>query len=90
MRGRATEKAGLFDGVDLREDRVRSDLLGVSRHHRINQLLHLSAIREGNALELARILQRVELGAVFGRLDLPAISARFLAGSDDRRLQLGR
>src|SRR5262249_10219800 len=29
----------LFDGVDLSEDRVRADLLGVSRHHRIDHLL---------------------------------------------------
>src|SRR5262249_8054580 len=80
----------LFDGVDLVEDRVRPDFLGVSRHHRVDQLLHLGAVRESDALELASLLQRVELGAVFGGLDLSAISAGFLAGLDDGRLQLGR
>src|SRR5437870_8882875 len=80
----------LFDGVDLVEDRVRPDLLGVSGHHRVDQLLHLRAVRESDALDLAGLLQRVELGAVFGGLDLSAISTGFFAGLDDGRLQLGR
>jgi len=82
--------AELFDGVDLRVDRVRADLLGVSRHHRIDQFLHLRAIGEGDALELAGLFQGVELGAVLRGLDLPAVGAGFLAGLDDRGLQLGR
>src|SRR5262249_49778832 len=80
----------LFDRVFLVEERVRPDFLGVSRHHRVDQLLHLRAVRESDALELASLLQRVELGAVFGGLDLSAISAGFFAGLDDGRLQLGR
>src|SRR5262245_16641814 len=80
----------LFDGVDLVEDRVLPDYLGISRHYRVDQLLHLRAVGESDALELAGLLQRVELGAVFRGLDLSAISAGFLAGLDDGRLQLGR
>src|SRR5215475_5164048 len=80
----------LLDGVDLGKDSVRADLLGVSRHHRIDQLLHLRAVGESNALELAGLLERVELGAVFRRLDLPAMAAGFFTRLDDGGLQLGR
>src|SRR5215468_387724 len=86
----AAAEGQLFDGIDLVEDRVRPDFLGVSGHHRVDQLLHLRAVRESDALELARLLQRVELGAVFRGLDLPAISAGFFAGLDDGPFQLRR
>src|SRR5262245_2771489 len=90
FRDHAPETVGLFDGVDLRVDRIRADLLGVGRHHRIDQLLHFGAIGEGDALELAGLFQGVELGAVLRGLDLPAVGAGFLAGLDDRGLQVGR
>jgi hypothetical protein len=86
----ALRELELPDGVDLGKDRVRADLLGVSRHHRINQLLHLRAVGESNALELAGFLERVELGAVFRGLDLPAVAAGFFTRLDDGGLQLGR
>src|SRR5262249_36766500 len=86
----APRELELLDGVDLGNDSVRADLLGVSRHRRIAQLLLLGAVGESKALELAGLLERVELGAVFRRLDLPAVATGFFTRLDDGGLQLGR
>src|SRR5262249_61047614 len=50
----------------------------------------LRTVGESNALELAGLLQRIKLGAVLRGLDLSAMAAGLLAGSDDGGLQLGR
>src|SRR4051812_48680773 len=80
----------LLDRVDLLEDLLGADFLGVGRHHGIGELLHLGAVGEGNALELAGLLERLEFRAVLRGLDLPSISAGFLAGLDDRSLEVSR
>src|SRR5258708_11622049 len=78
----------LLDRVDLLEDRVGADLLRVVGHHRVHQLLHLRALAELDALHLPRLLHRVEPGLVLGGLDLAPVGAGFLAGPDDRGLQV--
>src|SRR5438876_8151072 len=80
----------LFGVVDRGEDVVGADLLRVRLHHRIHQLLHLRAVGEGDALQLAGLFQRYQLGRVFGGLDLAAIRARLLSRAEDRRPQVGR
>src|SRR5687768_5844887 len=77
----------LLDGVDLRQDLLGADLLGVVPHHRVDQLLHLVAAGERHALELAFLLHLDELRLVLARLDLAAVRAGFLAGPEHRRLQ---
>src|SRR5438093_6536124 len=76
----------LFRVVDRGEDLVGADFLRVRLHHRIDQLLHLRAVGEGDAPQLAGLLQRDQLGRVLGGLDLPPVRARLLAGPDDRGL----
>src|SRR5467141_4719883 len=78
----------LFGVVDCREDAVGADLLRVRLHHRIHQLLHLRAVGEGDALELAGLFQSDQLGCVFRGLDLAAIGARLLSRAEDRRSQV--
>src|SRR6202158_5537569 len=78
----------LLNRVDLGEDLVRADLLGVSLDHRIDQLLHLRPVGERHALELAGLLQRVELGGVLARFHLSAVGAGFLARSEHGRLEI--
>src|SRR5438445_8556346 len=78
----------LFGVVDRREDIVGADLLRVRLHDRIHQLLHLRAVGEGDALQLAGLFQRLQLGRVFGVLDLAAVGARLLARAEDRRPQV--
>src|SRR6266508_4942363 len=75
--------------VDRGEDLVGADLLRVRLHHRIHQLLHLRAVGEGDALQLAGLFQRFELGRVFGGLDPASIGARLFSRSDDRSPQVG-
>src|SRR3954468_1701103 len=77
-----TIKQTLLDGVDLGVDLVGADFLGVRRHHRIGQLLHLRPVGEWHALELAGLLQRDQLLLVLARFELAAIGAGFLAGLD--------
>src|SRR6266478_5510439 len=72
----------LFDVVDRREDIVGADLLRVRLHHRIRKLLHLRAVGEGDALQLAGLFQCFQLGGVFGGLDPAAIGARLLSRAD--------
>src|SRR5207249_10267383 len=79
----------LFRVVDRGEDLVGADFLRVRLHHRIHQLLHLRAVGEGDALELAGLFQSDQLGRVFGGLDLAAVGARLFARADDRRSQVG-
>src|SRR5688572_31536094 len=64
---------GLLDAVDLGEDLLGADFLRVRRHHRVDQLLHLVAPLERNALELALLLHLGELLLVFRGLDLPPV-----------------
>src|SRR5258706_11716509 len=80
----------LFRVVDRGEDLLGADFLRVRLHHGIHELFHLRAVRERNALQLAGLLQRLQLGRVFGGLDLAAIGARLLARAQDRRLYVGR
>src|SRR6267142_4358183 len=75
-----------LDGVDLGEDLVGADLLGVRLDHRVDRLLHLRAVGERDALELAGLLQRDELLLVLARLDLAPVSPGFLAGAQHRVL----
>src|SRR6266853_5845043 len=70
--------------VDRGEDFFGADLLRVRLHHRIHQLLHLRAVGEDDALQLAGLFQRFQLGGVFGGLDLAAIGARLLSRAEDR------
>src|SRR4051794_31192901 len=81
-----TTKQTLFDGVDLRVDPVGADFLGVRRHHRIGELLHLVAVGELDARQLAGLLQGNQLRLVFARLQLAAVGAGFLARLEDRLL----
>ena len=53
-----------FDVVDLLQNVVRLDLLGVGGQHRIDELLHLVAVLNVDALQLAGLLQRFELRGV--------------------------
>src|SRR6266513_2877081 len=76
--------------VDRGENFVCADFLRVRLHHRIDQLLHLRAVGEGDALQFSGLFQRFQLGRVFGGLYLPAIVARLLSRADDRSSQLGR
>src|SRR6266446_2310040 len=76
--------------VDRGEDLVGADLLRVRLHHRIDQLLHLRAVGEGDALQLAGLFQRFQLGRVLGGLDPAAVGARLLSRAEDRRSQVGR
>src|SRR5687768_3336912 len=78
----------LLDRVDLGENLLGADFLGVSRHHRVDQLLHLVAALERHALELAFLLHLDELGFILARLDLAAVSAGFLARLEHRGLQV--
>src|SRR5436309_6036230 len=78
----------LFRVVDRGEDFVGADFLRVRLHHRIHQLLHLRAVGEGDALQLAGLFQRLQLGRLFGGLDLAAIVVRLLPPADDRPLQV--
>src|SRR5213592_841830 len=48
----------LFRVVDRGEDLVGADFLRVRLHHRIHELLHLRAVGEGDALQLAGLFQR--------------------------------
>src|SRR5215208_6169857 len=78
------------DRVDLVVDLLGADLPGVGRHDWIDELLHLGAVLERDALQLARLLERVELRRVLGGFDLATMRPAFLAGLDDRLLQVGR
>src|SRR6186713_2952618 len=60
-RRRFSPLASLLDGVDLGEDLVGADFLGVGLHHGVGQLLHLRAVGERHALELAGLLERDQL-----------------------------
>src|ERR1700682_5081602 len=77
----------LLDRVDLGEDLVGADLFRVSLDHRVDQLLHLRPIGEHHALELAGLLELVELGGVLAGLHLAAVGAGFLARPENRGLQ---
>src|SRR5262245_38746695 len=90
MTTRSLYDGALLDGVDLRVNGVGADLLGIRRHHRIYQLLHLRAIGERDALQFAGLLQRLELAGILRRFDLPSIGARLLAGLEHRLLQIRR
>src|SRR5581483_6670479 len=79
--------AVLLDGVDLSEDLVGADLLGVALDHRIDGFFQLRTLGERDALQLPRFFERLELLFVLARLDLPAIGARFLARTQHCRLQ---
>src|SRR5512141_164505 len=65
-------------GVDLVVDLRRADLLRVLGHDGIGELLHLRAVGERDLLELARLLERVELGGILARLEVAAEDAGFL------------
>src|SRR5438552_1247426 len=80
----------LFRVVDRGEDLLGADFLRVRLHHGIHELLHLRAVREGDALQLAGLFQRYQFRRVFGGLDLAPIGARLLARAQDRRAQVGR
>src|SRR5262245_62936750 len=86
--GPPESRRGLLDRVDPREDLVGADLGRVRRDHRINRLLHLVAVGERDSLELPRLLERIELGGVLARLDLPTVRTGLLARPDDRVLQV--
>src|SRR5207244_4776924 len=80
-----------FSGdVDLLEDAFGADFLGVGGHHGIGELLHGVALLERNALELAGLLQRIELDDFLARFQLTAVVAGLLAGLHDRVLQVLR
>ena len=70
--------------VDLLEDALGADFLGVGGHHGISELFHGVALLERDALELAGLLQRVELDDFLARLQLTAVVTGFLASLEDR------
>src|SRR5262245_44634476 len=78
----------LLQRIDFLVDRVGPDFLRVVLHHRVDQLLHLLAVGERDALQLAGLLERLELGRVLRRFDLPPVGSRFLARPDDGGLQV--
>src|SRR5688572_1917835 len=84
----ASSRWALLDRVDLGEDLLRADLLGVRRHHRVGELLHLVAVGERNALQLAGLLEGVELRVVLRGLDLAAVGAGLLARLQHRGLHV--
>src|SRR5687767_4253723 len=68
-----SDAKNLFDVVDLRQNLLGADFLGVVGHHRVHQLLHLRAVGERHALELALFLELDQLLLVLARLDLAAV-----------------
>src|SRR5436190_22235469 len=72
----------LFRVVDRGEDLVGADFLRVRLHHRIDQLLHLRTVGEGDALQFPGPFQRFQPGRIYGGLDLAAIGSRLLSRAD--------
>src|SRR5262245_66290970 len=79
-----------LDGGDLGVDLLRADLLGVGGHDWLHELLHLSAVLEGDALELASLLQRLEFLLILRGLDLATVGAGLRAGLEHGGLQVLR
>ena len=76
---RLTARSQVSGYVDLLVDAFGADFLGVGRHHGIGELLHRVALLERNALELAGLLQRIELDDLLAGLELAAVIAGLLA-----------